>query len=161
MSHSRQRSNWGWGYADESPAPAALKRAQAALFPTNPGTALDEPDWKAIVQNLRKPRFRILRDAETERLIEICSEDALDRVRHCYGKVRITVFGIPCISVVFSVWPTLNKRKILFFISPLYMMHFCTHSTSEKLIFFFSLLAYNQKKIRPAYILKIGVWKLI
>lgn len=85
---TKQRSNWGWGYAGEQPTASVLNRTKGALFPAEPNAELTEPDWKVVASSLRKPRFKIQKNAETERLLEICSSDALDRIRHSYGKVR-------------------------------------------------------------------------
>lgn len=78
----RQRSWWGWGYADEQLSPAEVRQAAAGLADLL-GFGGGEVAEPVPLPALRLPPPRL---TPPPRLAGICSTDPADRARYAYGR---------------------------------------------------------------------------
>ena len=82
MKMSKEKSFWGWGYADYKVDPSrieAFKTLMTGIANVETFSDNKEPNINALT--LRKPRFSI-----SDKLSSICSDDTKDRASHSFGK---------------------------------------------------------------------------
>ncbi len=77
----RQRKHWGWGFADEQPAPAEV-RATAATIRSHLGFGAEEVEDPVPLEDVALPPARL---KPPPPLAGICSTSDRDRAVHAYG----------------------------------------------------------------------------